>query len=70
VAATAPATPATSQPTSVTTIMFGPGAACASAKRVTKVSSVIHRRTSTTNRFSSGTTVMKPPTETADRKAR
>src|ERR1019366_1701177 len=42
VATSAPASPATRQPTRVATCMFGPGAACASAKSAANSCALIH----------------------------
>ena len=61
-----PRMPPTCQPNSPTTSTFGPGAACARAKRRAKSASLIQPCTSTTMRCISGSTAMPPPTETSE----
>lgn len=61
-----PAQPATCQPTSVTTIRLGPGAACPRANRAEKSAAVIQPCTSTTWRCISGRMVLPPPNASTD----
>src|SRR6266568_3431401 len=67
VATRAPASPATFQPIRLTTRMFGPGEAWASAKRSANCAPLIQPWTSTTLRCISGSTVTAPPTASSDR---
>src|SRR6267154_2560847 len=67
VATTAPARPATFQPMRLTTRIFGPGAAWASAKSSANCAPLIHPCTSTTLRCISGSTVIAPPTAISER---
>ena len=70
VATSAPQKPPTRQPRSVTTIMFGPGAAWARPKSALNCAAVIHPCASTTRRCISGRTVGPPPKASSDSSAK